>query len=268
VFIFSCSEEKETPKPVVEEQGTVEFEFVPLFKGVPYTKGTEITLEGGDKLTINELKFFIDNIRFVTLDTKEYGVSGIEGDSSQVGLYLVDILETNSSATFSNTFKFKTKVGEYADIRMDMKVPSKYNLAEISKNPFPVNQSRGMYWSWNSGFKFFVLNGTSPSVPGGRVHLSLGVDKFCIYNFKSILAAQNPNVPKILVEKDKVTKVKFTFEIDFMFTNTDGSRYRIDPAAVTNGSSISPFQVHGGHYSNVLRGNIQQAIELENFVTQ
>jgi hypothetical protein len=117
-----------------------------------------------------------------------------------------------------------------------------------------------MYWSWNSGYKFLVVNGTSTSLTGfNGVHLSIGADKSCSFNFRSLILA--PSLPKIKVEKDKVTQIKFTYNLMAMLRNTDGTNYSF----ISANPNISYSQVHGGSTANIIRGNIQQALELNSF---
>jgi hypothetical protein len=141
-----------------------------------------------------------------------------------------------------------------------MDVPNEYNLADATTNPYPLDAASGMYWSWNSGYKFLVVNGTSASLKGfDGVHLSIGADKSCIFNFRSLILA--PSLPKIIVEKDKVTQIRFTYNLMQMLRNTNGTKYSLLP----NPDGSSNSQVHGGANANVLRGNIQQALELKSF---
>lgn len=257
--------EPTTPTPVntVQETGTVELIFEPVLDGTPYNLNTSFTTPAGENLTITDFKFFISNIGLAGESSRENKSMPYPGDQEQVGVYLANFTAPNydnGHGLNSHKLRFKAPVGNYSDIRYNMQVPSDYNLGAMTTNPYPLNVSNGMYWSWNSGFKFLVINGTSTSLTGfNGVHLSLGADKMCLYNFRSMVLA--PSLPKIKVEKDKVTQIKFTFNLMSVFRNTDGTNYSL----ISTNPNLNNAQVHGGSNSNVLRGNIQQAIELINF---
>jgi hypothetical protein len=252
-----------TPAPVQQETGTVELIFEPVLNGSAYTMSTSFNTPAGENLKVTDFKFYVSGIGLASDNSKENKALPYPGDQEQSGIYLANFTApnfNNGNGLNSHKLRFKGVVGEYSDIRFRMEVPSDYNLANITTNPYPCNASNGMYWSWNSGFKYLVINGTSTNVPnGGAVHLSIGADKNCVFNFRSLILA--PNLPKIKIEKNKVTQIRFTYDLMAMFRNTDGSNYSF----ISGNPSVNNAQVHGGANANVLRGNIQQALELVSF---
>ncbi len=252
-----------TPVATPAETGTVELIVEPTLDGVPYTMGTEFTTPAGEKLTVTDLRFLLSSIGLAKENSQENKSITYPGDLAQSNVYLVDLKTPNfdnGHGLNSCKIRFKGVVGEYADIRFKMDVPNEYNLADATTNPYPLDAATGMYWSWNSGYKFLVVNGTSASLTGfNGVHLSIGADKSCVFNFRSLILA--PSLPKIIVEKDKVTQIRFTYNLMQMLRNTNGTKYSLLP----NPDGSSNSQVHGGANANVLRGNIQQALELNKF---
>jgi hypothetical protein len=249
--------------PANPETGTVELIFEPTLDGTPYFLNSNFTTPAGEDFKVTDFKFYVTNIGLATEDSKEKKAIAFPGDQEQIGVYLSNFTVPNyDNGHGLNSYKirFKGVVGEYSDIRFKMEVPSDYNLASMTTNPYPLNASNGMYWSWNSGYKFLVVNGTSTSLTGfNGVHLSIGVDKSCSFNFRSLILA--PSLPKIKVEKDKVTQIKFTYNLMAMLRNTDGTNYSF----ISANPNISYSQVHGGSTANIIRGNIQQALELNSF---
>ena len=254
-----------TPVPVQAETGTVELIFEPTLNGAPYTMSTSFNTPAGENFKITDFKFYVSGIGLATENSKENKALPFPGDQEQSGIYLANFTTPNfdnGHGLNSHKLRFKGVVGEYSDIRFKMEVPSDYNLANITTNTYPLDASNGMYWSWNSGYKFLVINGTSTNVPnGGAIHLSIGADKNCVFNFRSLILA--PSLPKIKIEKDKVTQIRFTYDIMAMLRNTDGTNYSF----ISSNPNISNAQVHGGSNANVLRGNIQQALELNSFTS-
>jgi hypothetical protein len=269
---MSCSKDP-APSPVAPQSetktGTLEIIFEPYFQDSKFKLNNEYTTLANEVIKIDELKYFITNMALAKADASEKAIESYPGDSVQCGVYLVDFNKLNTNNSFgTEAFKMRCKVeaGEYIDIRYDVSVPRAYNLADISKNPIPLNMKQGMYWSWNSGFKYMVVNGSSNAVGGNnKFHLSLGVDKKLSYNFRSILlAAQRP---KIVVQENKTTTIRFKFDVSQIFVNTDGTPYSIK-APIGVPDALNPSQVHGGHFANVIRANAQQCIELVEFKTE
>ena len=262
VFLASCSKEEGNDKVTY---GTVEMVFTPKAGDTYLSMGNTITTPANEQLTINELKFFISQVAMVDLDGVEYEAEPLQDDSAQAGIWLIDFTQSNYSMgqnDASYLVRFKVPVGAYADNRFAVEVPRQYNLSEISTNPHPVNGSNGMYWSWNSGFKYFVLNGSSPSAGGsGNVHLSIGLGFRAVnYNFRSmVLAAQRPTID---ISEGKTTRLMYTYDVNNLLTNVDGSPYSF----VQQPNKPNPASVHGGELSTQLQANSVSAVELQDFM--
>jgi len=162
----------------------------------------------------------------------------------------------------------KSKVGEFVDNKFDIAVPREYNLSEITTNPYPLTSATGMYWSWNSGYKFLVINGKSPLVNSNQnngIHMSIGQGQRVMpFNFKSMMTAAS--LPKIKVEKGKTTTIYFDLDINFLLKNTDGSNYTFVISTATN--APDPAQVHSGYLMDVLKANASNMIEMVSFETK
>ena len=199
-----------------------------------------------DTMIFSKFKYFISNIRFKRTDGTYY----VENESYR----LID-LATPSSLTLALN---KIPAGKYIQMEYTMGVDAARNMDGAQTGALAITND--MFWSWNSGYKFLVVNGTSTSLTGfNGVHLSIGADKSCSFNFRSLILA--PSLPKIKVEKDKVTQIKFTYNLMAMLRNTDGTNYSF----ISTNPNISYSQVHGGSTANIIRGNIQQALELNSF---
>lgn len=265
-----CSKDNDdTNKPEDTPTGTVELVFVPMVGNNAMQIGQSFTTPAGEELTINDMKFFIANVAMVDVAGTEYTAKPLAGDSAQAGIWLVNLTNPNFNAGYglqSYKVSFEAPAGQYADARFAVDVPRQYNLSEITKNPYPVNGSNGMYWSWNSGFKFFVINGTSQTVgPEGQnaVHLSIGQGFRAVdYNFRSmLLAAQRPTIN---VEAGKTTRIVYKYDINRLLTNVNGTPYSL----IQQPGQPNPFQVHGGELSTVLQANSASAIDIMDFFVQ
>ncbi len=250
-LLIGCEQKKENLDP---SEGIIEVVFNAKTGTTPLVLGQEFTTPNGEKLKISDFKFFVSEVKMAKTDASEVDTKALASDSAQSGVWLINF------ASGQKSFKFKTNVGEYADLRFSISVPAKYNLAEISKNPYPINNRQGMYWSWNSGFKFIVINGitTATTSTGSNVHLSIGLTSNRMdYNFRSLLLAAQRS--KINVVAGKTTTIQFDYDINGLLTNLNGSNYSFVKVLP---SDPDPMQVHGGYWMTVLKANSAQALNM------
>lgn len=256
----SVEPQKATPK------GKVEVYITPVVGTAPFKANEAFTTPAGEQLTIRDFRFFVSDVGMAKLNSMEVEATPVAGDSSQAGIWLVNFGRPNavgSVAGVNNAFKFSfmADTGSYADLRLSVAVPRTYNSANIVENPFPVNANTGMYWTWNSGFKFLVINGSTPVSPV-PVHLSIGQNsRVMIYSFRAMMLAASRS--RIVVTEDGVTKIYLNYDLNALFTNTDGTAYSF----VQKPGLPTPLQVHGGYWSDILKANASNAFELSSFET-
>lgn len=267
IFISACTKPDDVKPVGPAPTGTVEVYVTPMVGSNPFVINQEFLTPAGEQLTISDFRFFISQIGLARLSSQEVPAQPFPGDSSQAGIYLVDFRRANHHAPgmdhVHNTcaLRFKADTGSYADLRFEVSVPRAYNQAEISTNPFPVNANTGMYWTWNSGFKFLVINGRTP-LSTTPVHLSIGQNSRAMtYSFRSMTLAASR--PRIVVREGQVTKIYLTYDLNTLLTNTDGSNYSF----VQQPGRPTPLQVHGGYWSDILNANAANAMQLSQFET-
>ncbi|RZK83026.1 MAG: hypothetical protein EOO92_00630 [Pedobacter sp.] len=122
--------------------------------------GSMYTNSAGEKFTISALQYFISNIKVSTADGKIYTVNQ---DSSY---FLIN--GANKATRFA---KVKVPEGDYTKLTFTLGVDSLRSTMGIEKRIGVLDpatggghDSGGMYWGWNSGYIFFKLEGTSPSI--------------------------------------------------------------------------------------------------------
>jgi len=141
-------------------------ELVPLFLQFDNVIGNEDLLlndkeysnASGEKFSISQLQYFISNIKLRRTDGKEYV---IKQDDSYF------LVQENDTAT--QTIKLKVLAGDYKQISFVVGVDSLRNTMHISKRTGVLDPAssmdNGMYWTWNSGYIFFKMEGNSSSAP-------------------------------------------------------------------------------------------------------
>lgn len=157
LFLIACEKDVSSQyNPSASADLSVEFDHIAGGQNV-LLGSTSYTNAAGESFTIDVLKYFVSNIKLTKTDGSEYVVPQ---DSSY---FLVD-----ESVSGANKIKLKVPEGEYKNISFVLGVDSLRNTMDISQRTGvldPAGTAAGMYWSWNSGYIFFKMEGTSPQAP-------------------------------------------------------------------------------------------------------
>jgi hypothetical protein len=110
----------------------------------------------GQNFKVTKLKYYVSNFKLTNVDGTVYTVP--QKDS----YFLID----ESDAT-THEAELSVPEGEYKSISFVLGVDSLRNTTDISQRTGVLDVSAAaadMYWSWNSGYIFFKLDGTSPAI--------------------------------------------------------------------------------------------------------
>jgi hypothetical protein len=113
------------------------------------------TNESGEQFKVSMLRYFVSNIVLTNVNGSKYIVPQ---DSSY---FLIDELKPSTLKT-----SIKIPEGEYSKLEFVLGVDSLRNTKDLSQRTGvldPTGEASGMYWSWNSGYIFFKMEGNSPS---------------------------------------------------------------------------------------------------------
>jgi hypothetical protein len=177
------------------------------FKGepIPFSSKYYSSL-GGDTFTINNLKHYLSNITLTKMD----------GGKVNLGNYhLLDAQYAPSTQFTLNN----VPAGHYTGVEIALGVDSARNYAGIQEGA--LDPSWGMFWTWNTGYIFFRINGNTTSGKsyaydvGGSEHLvRIGMD-LSSYKVKSVQP-----------------KLGFEMEVNELFQNPDTINFARDGALV------------------------------------
>lgn len=115
----------------------------------------------GESFTPTTLSYFVSNIRLTRTNGTDYVVPQ---DSSYF------LVRENDPTTQRITLR-NVPFGDYKAVSFVLGVDSLRSTMEIGRRTGVLdpagdhNGANGMYWSWNSGYIFMKLEGTSPSAP-------------------------------------------------------------------------------------------------------
>jgi hypothetical protein len=160
--LISCEDEMAEPEIDPSQTGAVELKFDNVFGSADLQLNTNYTNSTDETYDIKTLKYFVSNFVFRTEDGREYVVPQL--DSYQ----LID--EANAA---SQKFTFENlPEGNYNEVSFIVGVDSLRSTMGPDERTGVLDQGAGgaaadMYWTWNSGYIFFKMEGTSPQVNNG-----------------------------------------------------------------------------------------------------
>lgn len=135
----------------------VEFDHIVSSSDLQLNTGS-YTNSSNEPYKVTKLKYFVSNFYFTNMDGTIYTVPQ---DSSY---FLIDESDINRHRA-----GFKIPEGEYKSVGFTLGVDSLRNTMDISKraNDLDITSiANDMYWTWNSGYVFFKLEGNSSVVTG------------------------------------------------------------------------------------------------------
>lgn len=162
---FACEHGHEGDEP----EGPVEIAFEARVGDQPFACGQSYTGLGSDgaAVTPEDFRFYVHDVRLVTVDGTEYPVTLTDdGEYQGDGVALLDF-EDGSGACANGTpgrhTTLKGTIGpvprhggshDLAGIRFTIGVPPDQNHADLTTQPAPLNDTT-MAWTWNFGHIFF-----------------------------------------------------------------------------------------------------------------
>lgn len=162
VTFSSCKKENATPAYDEKKLATlsVQFDNIVGEKNLQLNTGM-YTNASGEQFSISTLRYYISNIKVTASGGQTYTVP--QDDS----YFLVS--EDNATSQF---VKVKVPEGEYTTLSFVLGVDSLRSTAKVDKRTGvldPASEAGGnMYWSWNSGYIFFKMEGSSAVAPGDK----------------------------------------------------------------------------------------------------
>ncbi len=192
------------------------------------------TNASGETFNVSKLKYYVSNFVFTNVDGTQYTVPQ---DSCY---FLVDESDENTHEPAMNIPE-----GEYKTVSFTLGVDSLRCTKDISQRTGvldPTGVGSDMYWSWNSGYIFFKMEGASSASTMGdyAYHIGLfgGMTAPTINNIKTItLDLTERGTPK--VKTGKSTNIHLMVDILKLFNGSTNfsiaahSMVMVDPFSAT-----------------------------------
>lgn len=165
-LLLSCKKNKEYNSSVLADL-TVEFDQVAGSSDLDLNTGS-YTNAMGQSFNVTKVKYFVSNFILTNTDGTVYTVPQDEC------YFLIDESDLSSHMPL-----LKVPEGEYKTLSFMIGVDSLRNTMDVSQRTGVLDVSGAaadMYWTWNSGYIFLKLEGTSPDVsaPGNIFKYHVG----------------------------------------------------------------------------------------------
>lgn len=226
IFLAACKKEDTLAyNPAVKAPLTIEFDHIVGSSNLQLNTGIYSNALS-QNFSVTKLKYYISNVQLTNTAGEIYTVPQNES------YFLIDESVPSSVKPVINVPE-----GEYIKLDFILGVDSLRNTMDISQRTGVLDPSvaaADMYWSWNSGYIFFKLEGTSPVITsmGGIFQLHVGgfggystptinnLKKFSIdLTARGIPKVRAGRTPNIHLFVDVMKAITGSTNIDFTTTN-------------------------------------------------
>lgn len=145
VFISFCL------NALAQNNSLLKLNFKALIQNLPLKLDSNYVLPNNDTISIETCRFYVSNIQLVQLNKTVFTDSTLA--------HLVDLAEPNSQVINLNI----SKNIKYNAIKFNIGIDSNLNVAEVLSGD--LDPTKGMYWSWQSGYINFKIEGKSKKSP-------------------------------------------------------------------------------------------------------
>lgn len=185
------------------------------------------TNSSGESYTVTTLKYFVSNFKLTRVDGTVYTVP-------QDSCYF--LIDESNAATHEPVVRIPE--GEYKTLSFGLGVDSLRNTMDASMRTGdldPTGAASGMYWTWNSGYINFKIEGTAPAagMMGYMYHIGGfgGKTSPTANNYRTItLDLTARGTAKIKASKTDPTNIHLMVDVNKLFTGA--STIKIADAAM------------------------------------
>ncbi len=177
--------------------------FDPRYEGQSIQPGDRFSEVHDYPVEFTSMKFYLSDIQLMS-------------GSGQRNLSEIEIVNLDDNQV---VLEFEVPSGSYSGVRFNLGVPAEMNGIEESNPDFmmslfdsnhPLNEDEGMYWNWNTGYRFFSFEGNCDTADVGAEPLSM---QFAFHSGTDTLYREIPGYNHSFSVNANQTKV-IPFEID------------------------------------------------------
>ena len=203
-------------KPGTSGEGILKINFINTANGKHIViRDSTYTTPWGEQYVVSKLKYYISNIH----------LAGNNELSDEENYHLIDELRKTS-------FEISAKEGRYDKIRFMLGVDSLRNCSGTQEGALdPMND---MFWTWNTGYVMFKLEGSSPASASvnGRIEHHVGG-----YRFGNNVATEvELGFDDIRIKENEMTELNIEMNLDKYWSSANHIKISEDPVCTLPGS--------------------------------
>lgn len=200
---------------VQRKPGKLTFHFINVANGKPIILHDSVyTTPLGEPYTVTKLRYYISNIQ-------------LEGNS-QLGesddYHLVDMAKETS-------FTIPVNAGKYKTVRFLLGVDSARNFSGAQTGA--LDPRNDMFWTWNSGYVMFKLEGYSDSSSATNNKLEHHVGGYRFGN--NVATAISLNLDEVNIKENEETNIYIVMNLDSYWSGSNQIRITQEPICTLPG---------------------------------
>ena len=192
--------------------------------------------------TVKEAPLVLDSMEYVNPFGEAYRVSTLKYYISNVALQYLkkSFAEPNSyhlideSNVATASYSFTAPANKYHSISFIIGVDSIKNSSGAQSGA--LDPTNGMFWTWNSGYIFFKLEGSSPvsTIINHKIQYHIG-GYAGVNNALQLVTLQLPAHQLLQVQTQKISEVIITVDINKFWQSASNLKITDTPATMTPG---------------------------------
>lgn len=181
-----------------QKNACIKLNFNCLFNNLPLNLDSNYVLTNNDTISIETCRFYVSNIHLVNNNQTVFTDSTIA--------HLVDLAD-DQSLEINLLYPENLK---YDSVQFNLGIDSSLNVAEVLSGD--LDPTKGMYWTWQSGYINFKIEGKSKKSPSRYKQFQ--------YHLGGYLYPNN-TLQTFSFITNKKSEFKFTIEIDKFLDGID-----------------------------------------------
>ncbi len=188
-----------------------------------FTVGT-----AGTEISLTDFRLYVHDVRLTTADSKEVPVELDQDGKWQLqNLALLDFEDktagcSNGTAEMNAKITGKVPAGTYTGLVFTIGVPFDLNHNDAATAPSPLNLT-GLFWTWNSGYKFMRIDAVPTAAGAGPFLTHLGSTE-CIEDAGGkVTSCERANRPAVKLAAFDAAKNKVVIDYGALVSKNDVS---------------------------------------------
>lgn len=205
--------------PPADETGTLKISFINIANGQRVVlRDSQYVNPFNETYMINKLRYYVSNTQ----------VTGAEQLAEEDPYHLINAAEDH------NSFELKLKPGKYQELQFLLGVDSIRNCSGAQTGG--LDPTKDMFWTWNSGYVMFKLEGTSPNSTADlqRIEHHIGGYK-AENNVATPIRLNFEEFGGVVVTSGKLTEVVIQMDLDKYWRDKTEIRISENPVWMTTG---------------------------------